>query len=340
MTAIPVIEPPRDFTWRDGGRIIVFRGGAVHQADAILREHGWEEFDLLSTPRALAEAPRAIEAVGSVHEVPKGGVPEAAKQIMGTVGSGTIVALGGGRVIDTAKAISAAHGGRVCAIPTTLSGAPMTRIHRLPEGHAGRALVRPALVIADPQAMTSQPERELRASAMNALAHGAESLHTPFSNPVATMAALRGAELIATALDQDREGREGAALALGAILCGYASDSAQFSLHHVICQTLVRVCGLPHAETNATILPHAIEAMSARAPHAIAHLAAAIGAEPEQAAARIADLGGGPRGLDELGLDAACLDDAVEAMLGRSELAWVPDPPDRAELRALVENAR
>jgi len=96
------------------------------------------------------------------------------------------------------------------------------------------------------------------------VAHGAESLYTPFSNPVATMAALRGAELIATALDQDREGREGAALALGAILCGYAIDSAQFSLQHVICQTLVRVCGLPHAETNATILPHAIEAMSAR----------------------------------------------------------------------------
>ena len=52
-------------------------------------------------------------------------------------------------------------------------------------------------MIADPEAMTGLPERELRASAMNALAHGADSLYTPFANPVSRMTALRGAELIA-----------------------------------------------------------------------------------------------------------------------------------------------
>ena len=41
-------------------------------------------------------------------------------------------------MIDAAKAIAAVRGGRVAAIPTTLSGAPMTTIHRLPEGHTGR----------------------------------------------------------------------------------------------------------------------------------------------------------------------------------------------------------
>lgn len=335
-------EPQRidDFAWRDGERIVIFRRGALGEAGAILREHGWEEYDLLSTPRALEQAPRAIEAVGSIHEVPPGGVPEAAKRIMATVRGVAIVALGGGRVIDTAKAISAAHGGRVCAIPTTLSGAPMTRIHRLPEGHEGRALVRPALVIADPDAMTSHSEGELRASAMNALAHGAESLYTPFSNPVASMAALRGASLIATALDQERESRDRAALALGAILCAYALDSALFSLHHVVCQTLVRVCKLPHAETNATILPRAIEAMRARAPEAIADLAAAIGAEPDRIGPRIEQLGGGPRRLADLGLDASCLDQALDAMAERPELQWIADPPDRAELAALVASAR
>lgn len=340
MTPVPASGPQHDFTWRDAERIVVFRRGALADADAILREQGWREYDLLSTRRALEGAPRAIEAVGSVHEVPLGAVPEAAKAIMATVRSGTVVALGGGRVIDTAKAISAVHGGRVCAIPTTLSGAPMTRIHRLPEGHAGRALVRPALVVADPDAMTSHAERELRASAMNALAHGAESLYTPFSNPVATMAALRGAELIATALDETRESRDRAALALGAILCAYALDSALFSLHHVVCQTLVRVCGLPHAETNAAILPRAIEAMRPRAPEAIAGLAAAIGAEPDRVGARIEQLGGGRRRLGEFGLDAGCLDQALDVMTARPELQWIADPPDRAELAALVESAR
>ena len=49
--------------------------------------------------------------------------------------------------------------------------------------------------------MTSQREAELRASSMNALAHGADCLYTPLANPVSRMTALRGAELIATALD-------------------------------------------------------------------------------------------------------------------------------------------
>ena len=34
--------------------------------------------------------------------------------------------------------------------------------------------------------MTGLPEERLRASAMNALAHGADSLYTPLANPVAS----------------------------------------------------------------------------------------------------------------------------------------------------------
>jgi alcohol dehydrogenase class IV len=328
-----------DFVWRDGERIIVFKRGALEEAPELLSEHGCGEYDLLSTPRALREAPRALEAVGSVHDVPAGPVPEAAKKIMATVRGVAIVALGGGRVIDTAKAIVAVKGGRVAAIPTTLSGAEMTTIHRLPEGHTGRALVRPVLVIADPEAMTSLPEDQLRASAMNALAHGAEPLYTPFRNPVATLAALRGAELIATSLDQDREERDRAALALGSILCAYALDSALFSLHHVVCQTVVRVCGTPHAETNAAVLPRALEAMRQRAPGAIAELATALGTDAEGIGPRVEELSGGRRHLAEAGFDRGCLDDALDAMLERPELRWVPDQPNREQLAALVESA-
>ena len=89
---------------------------------------------------------------------------------------------------------------------------------------------------------------------MNALAHGADSLYTPLSNPVATMAAPR-AGLLAKALDTDRAKRDPAQLALGATLCAYAMDSAMFALHHVVAQTLVRTFRIPHAETNAAMLP-------------------------------------------------------------------------------------
>ena len=131
---------------------------------------------------------------------------------------------------------------------------------------------------------------------MNALAHGADSLYTPFANPVSRMTALRGAELIAGALDQPPESRDRAALALGSILCGYAIDSGGFSLHHIICQTLVRICGSPHAETNAAILPYAMAFLTPRTPNQLSSLAEAIGTTPAELATRIRDLGGNPTG--------------------------------------------
>jgi alcohol dehydrogenase class IV len=242
-------------------------------------------------------------------------------------------------VIDVAKAVAAVRGGRVCAIPTTLSGAPMTSIHRLPEGSEPVPTIRPVLLVADPPAMTDQPEERMRASAMNALAHGSDSLWTPLANPMSRTAALNGAKLIALALDQDRDRRDNAALALGALLCGYAIDSARLALHHVICQTLVRVLGVPHAETNATILPRAVEAMRERAPKEVAALAEALGTEPESIGTRIEDLSGGRRHLADIGADESRLDDALDAMLQRPDLASTPNPPDRVELRKIVESA-
>jgi alcohol dehydrogenase class IV len=330
-----------DFLWRDAGRTVVFRGDTLEAAPAILAGQGFGSFELFSTPRALAEAGELATAAAAAHEVAPGGVPEAAAELLDIDTGRNLVALGGGRVIDTAKAVAAVSGARVAAIPTTMSGAEMTGIHRLPEGAESRVrtLIRPQLVLADPEGMTSQPESQLRASSMNALAHGADSLYTPFANPVSRMTALRGAELIATALDQPPEDRDRAALALGSILCGYAIDSGGFSLHHVICQTLVRICGSPHAETNAAILPAAMAYLAPFIPDQISSLAAAIGTTPAEIATRIRDLGGNPAGLGELGADQNKLDQALDAILARPELAYTPGPPRRQELKELIESA-
>jgi alcohol dehydrogenase class IV len=331
----------RDFTWRDADRVVVFRRGAVEGAPQLLDEQGFNSFDLLSTERALRDAPSLGEAAAATHLVDPGQVPEAAAALLETARSSNLVGFGGGRVIDTAKAIAAITGATVAAIPTTLSGAEMTGIHRLPAGAEERVtgLVRPRLVIADPEAMTTRPERELRASAMNALAHGADSLYTPFANPVSEWTALRGARLIAAALDEERGSRDRAALAEGSILCGYAIDSGLFSIHHVVCQTLVRVCGSPHAETNAAILPRAMAFMEPRAPDAIGALADAIGAESGAIETRILNLAGDPAGLGEVGADRGKLDEALDAMLQRPELAFNPQPPTRPELAEMIERA-
>lgn len=334
-------EEAASFVWRDAGRTVLFGPGRLDDAPRLLAEHGFEGFALLSTGRAMASAPSLVEASASVHLVAPGGVPEAAAPILDAVVGEPLVALGGGRVIDAAKAVASVRGNRVAAIPTTMSGAEMTAIHRAPAGAEAevRGLVRPALVIAEPDLMTSQPEAALRASSMNALAHGADSLCTPFANPVSRMAALRGAAAIAQALDADRERRDASRLALGSLLCGYAIDSALFALHHVVCQSLVRVCGTPHAETNAAILPHAMAFMATRAPQRIGALAEALSCRPEAIETRILELGGGPAGLGALGCERDRLDDALDAMLARRELAFTPGAPGREQLAELIERA-
>jgi alcohol dehydrogenase class IV len=330
-----------NFVWRDAGRTVVFRAGGIAQAPQLLHEHGFAGFELLTTPRALIGAPELEAAAAAVHAVPAGQVPEAAAALLDRVGAERLVALGGGRVIDSAKAVASVTGARVTAIPTTLSGAELTGIHRLPAGAEDRvrAMVRPQLAIADAGAMTGLAERALRASAINSLAHGADSLYTPFANPVSAMTALRGAELIAAALDEERAERSRAALAQGSLLCAYAIDSAAFGMHHVICQTLVRVCGTPHAETNATILPRALAFIAPRAPDHLGPLAEALSTDPDEIEARTLQLGDEPPGLGALGADRSQLDQALEAMLLRPELAFTPEPPTRFDLEELIDRS-
>ena len=155
-----------DFIWRDAGRTVVFRRNGVAQAAQLLREHEFEPFELLSTPRALAGRHGAVGGGGrGARGRRRGRCPTSPpiswcgdlRRYAGKA-RGALVALGGGRTIDVAKAVASVTGARVAAIPTTMSGAEMTGIHRLPAGAESRvgALVRPALVIADPAAMTSQ----------------------------------------------------------------------------------------------------------------------------------------------------------------------------------------
>jgi alcohol dehydrogenase class IV len=331
----------KDFTWRDGERMIHFRAGVVSDSPDILAGHGYEGYELLTTERAMGAAPVELaEDAACFHHVPPGPVNEVASRVIADVGDGDLVALGGGRVIDVAKAIAAVKGSRVAALPTTLSGAEMTRIHRLPEGHEAPAgLVRPEVVLADPPLMVGLPEEHLRASAMNALAHGADSLYTPLANPVSEMTALRGAKLIAQALDADRAKRDPAKLALGSILCAYALDSALFSLHHVVCQTLVRELRIPHAETNATMLPHTLEMLRSRAGPQMTALARALGVKQADLAKRVAELGGGPRRLSQLGAEQAGIETAVRSIMARPELQLTPDVPGAREIRELIERA-
>ena len=179
-----------------------------------------------------------------------------------------LVALGGGRVIDSAKAIAGADGLAVAAIPTTLSGAEMTPLppHARGSRRAGN-LVRPSLVIAEPGLMASQPMPGLAASAMNALAHAIEALYTPLANPVAEWRRCAPRELIAAgARPSDPDARRSrSARCLPAMRPGRPG----FAVHHASARRSCACAGTPHAQTNAMMLPHFVRMMESRAPDAM-----------------------------------------------------------------------
>ena len=338
------LKPPSPGEWvehRDDLRTLLLYGGPLTEPVEALRRQGWEAFELLSTERALGDAAGLRDAAAAVHLVPGLPVDRGSAALLDRVGSDRLVALGGGRVIDSAKAVASIKGAEVAALPTTLSGAPITGFHRLPVGRESEAdgFTRPSLVLAYTDLMTSAPEAQLRATAMNALAHGADSLYTPLADPISRQTALRGAELIAEALDQPAERRDRAALALGAMLCAIAVDQAGFSLHHVLGQSTVRVLGVPHADVYAALLPHTTDAMRTRAPEQVEALAAALGTDPERINQRIDDLAGHRR-IGELGADRERIDEVLDVAMARPDLAQMtPGEVDRSDLAGILEAA-
>ncbi len=325
------------FTWRDGERTVRFGPGTLAEAPDL----AGEGFALLTTPRARGAGPELVARAGAVHEVGPGRVDERAGDLRGAVAAPRLVALGGGRVIDTAKALAAAARaeGRpvdVMAVPTTLSAAEMTHLHRHARGvPAATPTVRPTVVLCDPALAAAQPVRDLAASAANALAHALEAqavAHTGFSGgPVPVLAARRAAALLRDGLPENGEpDRE--ALALGALLSGYAIDAVGYGLHHVIAQTAVRVGGAGHGAANAALLPHTLRALRQRG------VLEEAGENWEEVAAGFARRAGAVR-LRDVGVGRDALEACAEAAAQRPHLDGTPPRASADELLALLRAA-
>lgn len=293
-------------------------------------------YTLLTTERALAMAPEVGERAGDIFDVGPGRVDELSSDLVGHVGAPRrIVALGGGRIVDTAKALAAvrAPGRRplVAAIPTTLSAAEMTAVHRR-AAYSDTSLpaARPSLVVNDPALSASQPLVQLAASAANALAHAAEGPATLRASPVPALAGREAARLIGEAYASGAEEPDRETLALAALLSGYTIDSAGYGLHHVLSQTLARVAGVAHGPANAVMLPHTLVALERRG----ASDAAALVPLASDLARRAQAVS-----LSALGVHESVLDTCADAAAERAELDATPPRPDRDELRALYAAA-
>jgi len=344
----------RAFTYTALPARVVFGAGAVAQLPAELEKLGAKRALVLSTPGRAASVKAVAASLGArcagiydkaVMHVPVE-VAEDARRVAQELSADCCVAVGGGSTIGLGKAIAAASGLPVLAVPTTYSGSEMTPIYGLTESGQKRtqrdAKVLPKTVIYDPQLTLGLPPGTSAASGMNAIAHCVEAMYAQDANPIVSLMAEEGIRALAASLPAivrhpaDAEARSEALY--GAWLAGIALGSAGMALHHKLCHTLGGTWNLPHAETHAIVLPHAARYNRDAAPEAMARIARALGAN--DAPTGLYDLEtklGLKMRLADLGMQEADLERAAQL----ATQAPYPNPAaiESAQVLQLLRNA-
>ncbi|MBX9926121.1 MAG: iron-containing alcohol dehydrogenase, partial [Hyphomicrobiaceae bacterium] len=259
-----------------------------------------------------------------------------------------IVALGGGSAIGLGKLVAARVQASLIAVPTTYSGAELTPFNAVMENGVKRQLrdmaMLPSAVIYDPDETLTLPLNVTGPSMMNAVAHAIEGLYAPEANPIVALKAAEAIRLAAGALPRvaqrlgDSEAR--AELMLSAMLAGEVLAVTSMGLHHKMCHMLGGGYGLPHASTNAVILPYAVAYNASGAPEAMRRVGAALGVATGDLPGALYDLAqasGAPASLGALGLAAKVL----EAIARAAAAQTYPNPValDAARLRDMLAAA-
>jgi maleylacetate reductase len=257
----------------------------------------------------------------------------------------TVVAIGGGSAIDTAKAASAASGLPLVSVPTTYSGAEWTRFfgvrdpdRRLRGGGGGANL---HAIVYEPELTLGLPRAATVGTALNALAHCAEALYVRERTPESDEHALAGARLIGEWLPQVVERpRDPAArteLLRGACHAGAALGGSMLALGHALAQGLGGRYGKPHGALNALCLPAAIRFNAPVAGEAIARFGEALGTDdPPARVEELARLGGFGR-LRDLGIPEDAPTEVAEAVAARPGAKANPRPVAPADVRAILQ---
>jgi maleylacetate reductase len=263
-----------EFVARTAAVRVRFGPGVRHAVAEEAQRLGARRVLVLSTPQqadsALAVAEDLGELAAGVYSraamhtpVP---VTEEAVAHAAAIGADCLVAVGGGSTTGLGKAIAYRTDLPQIVVPTTYAGSEATAILGQTEGRAKTTLtdprVQPEVILYDAELVTGLPVPLTVTSALNAIAHAAEGLYAQDRNPLSSALAVEGMRAFAAALPAviaapGNLAARGETL-YGAWLCGTVLGQVGIALHHKLCHVLGGTFGLPHAETHAIILPHAI----------------------------------------------------------------------------------
>lgn len=201
----------------------------------------------------------------------------------------TVIALGGGSVMDTAKAavLSASNPDlevrqlagadrqlissyELIAIPTTCgTGSECTKVAVILDTEAGRKLLvtsdglLPQVAILDPEMVLTLPGRLKAAVASDAIAHAIEAYTGLGKNPISDAFCIEALERILSSLFRSIEAPEDQDAALdlliGSNLAGRAFSNSMVGVTHMIGHSAGSLCHIPHGVCMGILLPYGIE---------------------------------------------------------------------------------
>lgn len=203
-------------------------------------------------------------------------------------GADSIVTIGGGSSMDTAKAIgiiienpefadvrslegvapTKKHAVFTIAVPTTAgTAAEVTINYVITDVEKKRKFVCvdtndiPEIAVVDPDMMSSMPKGLTAATGMDALTHAIEGYITKGAWEMTDMFHLKAIELIAKhlrgAVANTPEGREG--MALAQYIAGMGFSNVGLGIVHSMAHSLGAVYDTPHGVANAILLPTIME---------------------------------------------------------------------------------
>jgi len=302
--------------------LVRFGPGVIRKLGELAQEFGWNALlvgykDQRGMEDVYQRAQRSLRAA-RMHSIPffeVGPEPEADLVLRGVETykknrCEVVIGLGGGSVIDVAKAIGAlvrtegqpwdfanANEGHrritesvpVIAVPTTAgTGSEVTAISVLtfrgkgsyPDTPMKAALVgeglHPKIALIDPELTLGKPADVTSACAADALLQAIEACLSRMSNPVSKVLGGQTACLVfgnlKAALANPQEVSARANLALAACLSGAAYDMTGLTVGHAMGQALGAVFGVPHGLAVAIAGPVALRFLQQSSPEALAEL--------------------------------------------------------------------
>lgn len=331
-------------------RLLVGPGMTARLSDELAALGARRPF-LVSTPGQLPKALARLAGVafagqfgGAALHTPVA-VTREALAIFDASGADAIVSFGGGSATGLGKAIALRSGRPFVAIGTTYGGSEMTALIGETENGVKRTQrdrrVLPAVSIYDLDLTMGLPAGTSVASGLNAMAHAVEATYAADANPIITAIAVDAIAALHMALPRiardpaDRHAR-GEALR-GACAAGLCLNAVSMGLHHKLCHTIGGTFDLPHAETHAIVLPHAMAYNRPAVGAAFARIGAALGGEAVRSIAELVQDIAPCRSLRDLGMPESGIDHATLLVLANPYAN--PRPIEEAAIRGLIRRA-